>query len=100
MAANQLVPAPEVVTLQNVCREFPVHTWRQTLFTLARAALTGTRIREPHRVALADINLTVCKGEKIAVIGNNAAGKSTLLKVIAGLLRPTSGTVSTTGDIV
>lgn len=100
MTANQVVPAPAVVTLQNVYREFPVCTGRQTLFTLARAALAGRRIREPHRVALADINLTVCQGEKIAVIGNNAAGKSTLLKVIAGLLRPTSGTVSTTGDMV
>ena len=42
-------------------------------------------------VALRDINLTIAKGEFIALIGHSGCGKSTLLNLIAGLTRPTEG---------
>lgn len=41
--------------------------------------------------ALRDINLTVAKGEFIALIGHSGCGKSTLLNLIAGLTKPTEG---------
>ncbi|MDO9293670.1 MAG: ATP-binding cassette domain-containing protein, partial [Hydrogenophaga sp.] len=41
--------------------------------------------------ALKDINLTVAKGEFVALIGHSGCGKSTLLNLIAGLTTPTSG---------
>jgi nitrate/nitrite transport system ATP-binding protein len=41
--------------------------------------------------ALRDINLTVAKGEFVALIGHSGCGKSTLLNLIAGLTRPTQG---------
>jgi len=41
--------------------------------------------------ALRDINLSVAKGEFMALIGHSGCGKSTLLNLIAGLTRPTSG---------
>jgi len=43
--------------------------------------------------ALRDINLTVAKGEFIALIGHSGCGKSTLLNLIAGLTMPTQGTL-------
>ncbi|WP_342641050.1 ABC transporter ATP-binding protein [Rhodoligotrophos ferricapiens] len=43
--------------------------------------------------ALSDMNLTLYKGEILALIGPNGAGKSTLLNVASGALRPTSGDV-------
>jgi energy-coupling factor transport system ATP-binding protein len=43
--------------------------------------------------ALKDINLKVFPGEFISIIGQNGSGKTTLAKVIAGILKPTSGTV-------
>lgn len=51
-------------------------------------------------LALQDISLTIERGEKIGLIGNNAAGKTTLLKLLAGLLRPTRGQVRVAGERV
>jgi len=47
---------------------------------------------------LHDLSLTVGDGELVAVVGANGAGKTTALRTISGLLRPTSGTVCYDGD--
>jgi nitrate/nitrite transport system ATP-binding protein len=44
-------------------------------------------------VALRDINLTVAKGEFVALIGHSGCGKSTLLNLVAGLTTPTQGSL-------
>ncbi|MFS1512998.1 ABC transporter ATP-binding protein [Chengkuizengella sp. SCS-71B] len=43
--------------------------------------------------ALNDINLSLPKGKIIGIIGENGSGKSTMLKLMAGLIRPTKGSV-------
>ena len=48
-------------------------------------------------VAVDDVTLTVRPGEFLAVLGPNAAGKTTTIKMIAGLIRPTSGSVRVAG---
>ncbi|MEK6719695.1 MAG: ABC transporter ATP-binding protein [Chloroflexota bacterium] len=48
-------------------------------------------------VALRDVSLTVEEGELVALVGSNGAGKSTTLAVVAGLHRPTGGTVNFEG---
>ncbi len=55
-------------------------------------------IRERYSV-LNDISLTVKKGECLAVIGANGAGKSTILRIIAGLLKPEKGEVTVNGRV-
>ncbi len=48
--------------------------------------------------ALADVSLTVDKGEVVALIGSNGAGKTTTLRTISGLLAPASGTIRFEGE--
>ena len=47
--------------------------------------------------AVNGINLSVPKGEFFAVLGPNAAGKTTTIKMIAGLIKPTAGSVIVAG---
>lgn len=50
--------------------------------------------------ALNHVSFTVKKGETLGLIGHNGAGKSTMLKVISGILKPTEGNVATHGNVV
>ena len=49
---------------------------------------------------LRDVSLTVQKGSVVALLGANGAGKSTVMKTIVGLLKPTSGTVRLDGAVI
>ncbi|MDE6300893.1 MAG: metal ABC transporter ATP-binding protein [Muribaculaceae bacterium] len=51
-------------------------------------------MRRESRVILRDVNLTVNHGDFVAITGPNGGGKTTLLRIILGLLRPTSGSVT------
>lgn len=47
--------------------------------------------------ALKDVSFTLKKGERLGILGLNGSGKSTLLKTIAGVYKPTTGTVRKSG---
>jgi ABC-2 type transport system ATP-binding protein len=49
--------------------------------------------------ALKDVDLNVCQGETVALLGFNGSGKSTLLKHISGVMIPDTGTVRTRGRV-
>ena len=50
--------------------------------------------------ALDHVSFSVKRGETLGLIGRNGAGKSTMLKVISGILKPTEGSVVTHGNVV
>ncbi len=60
--------------------------------------LAGKRKFKEH-LALNNVNLTVKKGETVGIIGTNGSGKSTILKIITGVLTPTEGEVNVDGHI-
>ena len=52
-----------------------------------------------EHLALNNVSLSVKKGETVGIIGTNGSGKSTILKIITGVLTPTSGEVNVDGHI-
>lgn len=64
-----------------------------------REALGLSRCRHTDHSALKDVNMTIRKGETVGIIGTNGSGKSTILKIITGVLSPTAGTVTVNGRI-
>lgn len=73
-----------LLTLTDVCRTFDVRDgfW--------------SRAKTLH--ALSDVSLQVERGETVALVGESGSGKSTVAKVIARLLAPTSGTMTLDGE--
>ena len=53
---------------------------------------------EPGRAALTGLDLAIAKGERIGIIGKTGSGKSTLVDIVMGLLRPSGGVLAVDGD--
>ncbi len=62
-------------------------------------ALRG-KLHYDEFTALDHVSFSVRKGETLGLIGRNGAGKSTMLKVISGILKPTGGSVAVHGNVV
>ncbi len=58
---------------------------------------TGHAMPAVHTLALNHVNFDLAPGETVAVMGPSGSGKSTLLHALAGIIRPTSGTVTFQG---
>ena len=88
-----------VIEVQNVDLKYIIRHGRAT--TLKEVAISAiNRLNLDITVnALTDISFTLDRGEVLAIIGHNGAGKTSLLKVIARVLPPTSGVVKVNGSV-
>ena len=90
----------EVAHVSKVYRRF---SHKRQFATLKSALLGGSLIRDlrPDETfsAIQDVSFTVPRGRTLGVIGRNGSGKSTMLKLVAGITKPTSGTVRVDGRI-
>lgn len=59
----------------------------------------GKKCHHTKHHALKGINMTIRQGECVGIIGTNGSGKSTILKIITGVLNPTKGSVTVNGRI-
>ncbi len=91
------------VVVDDVSKTYSLSSARGKLHSLKGALLHGQvwqKLREQQGfVALKNVSFTLEPGETLAVIGPNGSGKSTLLKLVAGILHPTSGTVTVRGRL-
>ncbi|MEO3742366.1 ATP-binding cassette domain-containing protein [Plantactinospora sp. B5E13] len=65
----------------------------------AHVRADGVRVVRGGRVVLSDVSVTVSAGSRLAVVGENGRGKTTLLHVLAGMILPDQGTVERNGTI-
>jgi ABC-2 type transport system ATP-binding protein len=68
---------------------------------VAEPALVAEELTKQYgaRRALGGVTFSAAPGELVAIIGPNGAGKTTLLSILAGIQRPSSGTLRTTGAV-
>ena len=62
-------------------------------------AINPGKRRSKDHYALTDVDLKIKKGETVGIIGTNGSGKSTILKIITGVLSSTSGNITVNGRI-
>ncbi|MGA9275700.1 ABC-F family ATP-binding cassette domain-containing protein [Ilumatobacter sp.] len=55
--------------------------------------VSGVRLEQPDKVLFEDLDVTVTRGDRVAVVGVNGSGKTTLLRILTGALQPDRGQV-------
>ena len=95
--------AVNAIEVRDVRKTYRRYGRRRQFGTLKSALLTGRLFRDlrPNDTfeALKGVSLDVAPGRTFGIVGRNGSGKSTMLKLIAGIGRPTSGTVTVQGRV-
>lgn len=97
-----------MIILENVTLDFPVdrsNRLKRDSKQFSRNKTTGGVIKETASGdfivrALEDISFRLEPGDRLALLGHNGAGKTSLLRVLAGLYHPTIGRIKTNGRII
>jgi ABC-type polysaccharide/polyol phosphate transport system ATPase subunit len=102
-----MTDSPEIVlTMEHVSKKFRRGEMYDSLRDLLPALASVARRRKRDAAlaarefwALNDVSFSVARGEAFGIIGSNGAGKSTILKLLSGIMPPTSGTITVRGRL-
>jgi ABC-2 type transport system ATP-binding protein len=86
-----------VVVVENVSKKYRLYRERNQ--SIKVAIMRGGRAKVDMFWALQDVSFEVYQGSTTGLIGENGSGKSTMLKCLARILRPDTGSVSVTGKM-
>ncbi len=98
--SDRMCLTPGAISVNDLVVEYPIY--RQMIWDrfCALLGMAFPAYKPPVRRVLDRISLSIRPGETVALVGRNGAGKTSLLKVISGLLSPTAGTVQVNGRIM
>ncbi|MGB3642194.1 MAG: ABC transporter ATP-binding protein [Rivularia sp. (in: cyanobacteria)] len=95
-----------VISVENVSKKFCRDLKRSLFYGLRDIAteVTGGKrksdnLRKNEFWAINDVSFKLHKGEALGLVGSNGAGKSTILRIISGLIKPDTGTVKVKGRV-
>lgn len=83
----------------NVSKRYILGTWQPGPIRRLRQWLRNSANDKGDLWALQDVTFSVQPGEVLGIIGNNGAGKTTILKILAGVTKPTQGDVYLKGKV-
>ena len=88
------IMAENAIVMENLCKDFKVLNRHEGL----KGSIRDLFSRDYKTIsAVKDVSVTVKQGEIVGYLGPNGAGKSTTIKMMTGVLEPTSGTVLVNG---
>jgi lipopolysaccharide transport system ATP-binding protein len=93
------------IVLKNCSLELPIYgTVNRSLKGTVMASATGGRIAQASRnvtvvQALKDVSLDIQAGDRVGILGHNGAGKTSLLRMMAGIFEPTAGSIRVSGKV-
>lgn len=95
--------APEIaIEIRDVTLQYPLKSTGRGSLKSALFSLFGhreTKVERTYVDALKSVSLCISKGERLAIIGHNGSGKSTILRAMAGIYPLKSGSIRTYGQI-
>lgn len=88
------------IEVDNVTMRFNLE--REKINSLKEYMIRLLKKRKPESdefYALNNVSFNIAKGDSFAIVGSNGSGKSTMLKIISGIFKPTSGNVVVNGSV-
>ncbi len=96
----EIIKDDNILKIEHVSMRFRMANDRVTSIKEMVTLLLKKKVEFREFWALKDVSFDVRRGEVLGLIGRNGAGKSTTLKIISGILKPTEGSVWRGGNIV
>ena len=88
---------PGTIKAEGIGRRFRIYPTRNV--TLKEAIVRRHSMKPTEIWALKDVSLEIEPGEAVGFVGRNGSGKTTFLRLVAGIFKPTTGTLSVSGSV-